>query len=51
MHEAIEHLHASAAVLATLSEVALARAHQARLEALLGTSLPVSLIEEREKER
>ena len=44
--EAIEHLHTSAAALAALFTVDLARAHRVRLEALLGAPLPVSLVEE-----
>lgn len=51
IHEAIEHLHASASALATAFAIDLAHAHQARLEALLGAPLPVSLVEEREEER
>jgi hypothetical protein len=51
IREAIEHLHTSAEALATAFAVDLARAHRARLEALLGASLPVSLVEEREEER
>ena len=47
IQEAIEHLHASAEVLATMFAIDLAHAHQARLEALLGTPLPASLVEER----
>ncbi len=47
IHEAIEHLHASAEELAALFAVDLVYAHQARLEALLGAPLPVSLVEER----
>jgi hypothetical protein len=46
IREAIEDLHASAEALAALFAVDLARAHQARLEALLGAPLPVSLVEE-----
>jgi hypothetical protein len=46
IREAIEALHASAEALAALFAVDLARAHQARLEALLGAPLPVSLVEE-----
>jgi hypothetical protein len=49
--EAIEHLHASAAALAALFAVDLARAHRVRLEALLGAPLPVSLVEEGEDSR
>lgn len=44
--EAIEHLHTSAAALAALFAVDLARAHRVRLEALLGAPLPASLVEE-----
>jgi len=51
IREAITHLHASAEALATAFAIDLARAHQARLEALLGAPLPVSLVEEREEER
>jgi hypothetical protein len=51
IQEAIAHLHASAEDLAALFAVDLVRAHQARLEALLGASLPVSLVEERGEER
>ena len=47
IREAIEDLHASAEALAALFAVDLARAHQARLEALLGAPLPASLVEER----
>ena len=47
IQEAIAHLHASAEALATMFAIDLAHAHQARLEALLGTPLPVSLVEER----
>jgi hypothetical protein len=46
IQEAIEHLQASAAALAAVFAVDLARAHQARLEALLGAPLPASLVEE-----
>ena len=46
IREAIADLHASAEALAALFAVDLARAHQARLEALLGAPLPVSLVEE-----
>jgi hypothetical protein len=45
--EAIADLHGSAAVLAALFAVDLVGAHQARLEALLGISLPAALVEER----
>lgn len=48
---AIENLHASAAVLAAAFAVDLACAHRARLEALLGAPLPVSLLEEGEDGR
>jgi hypothetical protein len=47
IQEAITALHASAGVLATAFAVDLFRAHQARLEALLGAPLPVSLVAER----
>jgi hypothetical protein len=47
IREAIEHLHASATVLAAAFAVDLAGAHQTRLEALLGVPLPLSLLEER----
>ena len=43
--EAIQDLHACAEALATLFAVDLSRAHQARLEALLGAPLPASLVE------
>jgi len=43
---AIEDVQASAAALAAMFAVDLARAHQARLEALLGAPLPASLVEE-----
>src|SRR5262245_44020998 len=46
IQEAIESLHASAEVLAAVFAVDLARAHQARLEALLGAPLPASLVAE-----
>jgi hypothetical protein len=46
IREAIEHLHACAQVLAAAFAVDLTRAHQARLEALLGAPLPTSLVEE-----
>src|SRR5262249_55034891 len=46
IREAIVDLHASAEVLAASFAVDLARAHQTRLEALLGTPLPTSLVEE-----
>ena len=42
---AIQDLHDSAETLAAYFAVDLARAHQARLQALLGTPLPASLIE------
>jgi hypothetical protein len=48
--EAIVDLHASAEELATLFAVDCVGAHQARLEALLGTPLPASLVEERGKD-
>jgi hypothetical protein len=47
IREAIADLHASAEALAALFAVDLARAHRARLEALLGAPLPASLVEER----
>ena len=50
IREAIEALQARAAALAALFAVDLARAHQARLEALLGAPLPVSLVEGRGEE-
>jgi hypothetical protein len=46
IQEAIKHLHASAEELAALFAVDLVRAHQARLEALLGAPLPASLVGE-----
>jgi hypothetical protein len=46
---AIEDLQASAEALAAVFAVDLARAHQARLEALLGAPLPASLVEERKQ--
>ena len=46
IQEAIEDLQASAAALAAVCAVDLARAHQARLEALLGAPLPASLVAE-----
>jgi hypothetical protein len=49
IREAIEDLHANAEALAAVFAVDLARAHQARLEALLGAPLPASLVEEREE--
>ena len=51
IQEAIAHLHASAEALAAVFAVDLARAHQARLEALLGAPLPTSLVEEGQKGR
>ena len=51
IREAIVDLHASTEVLAAAFAVDLARAHQARLEALLGAPLPVSLVEGRGEER
>jgi len=47
IHEAVADLQASAEALAAVFAVDLARAHQARLEALLGAPLPASLVEER----
>jgi hypothetical protein len=49
--EAIKNLHTSAAALARFFEVDLARAHRARLEALLGAALPTSLVDEGETDR
>jgi hypothetical protein len=46
IREAIEDLHASVEALATVFAVDPARAHQARLEALLGAPLPASLVGE-----
>jgi hypothetical protein len=46
IQDAIEHLHISAETLAAAFAVDLARAHQTRLEALLGAPLPASLVEE-----
>ena len=51
IREAIADLHASAEALAAVFAVDLRCAHQARLEALLGAPLPVSLVEAREEER
>ena len=51
IREAIADLHASAEVLAAACAVDLARAHRARLEALLGAPLPVSLLAEGEEDR
>ncbi len=51
IREAIADLHASAEALAALFAVDLVHAHQARLEALLGAPLPVSLVEGRGEER
>jgi hypothetical protein len=48
LSDAIENLHASAVVLATAFGVDLPVAHRARLEALLGGSLPTSLTQEEE---
>jgi hypothetical protein len=45
IQEAIRDLHDSAEALAIYFAVDLARAHQARLEALLGAPLPASLVE------
>ena len=47
IREAIAHLQASAEALATAFAVDLARAHQARLESLLGAPLPASLVDDR----
>jgi hypothetical protein len=46
IQEAIQDLHDSAEALAAYFAVDLARAHQARLEALLGAPLPSSLMEQ-----
>jgi hypothetical protein len=46
IQEAIQELHDSAEVLATYFALDVASAHQARLEALLGASLPASLVEQ-----
>ena len=51
IREAIADLHASAEALAATFAVDLTRAHQTRLEALLGTPLHASLVEEREEGR
>jgi len=51
LSEAIENLHASAAELATAFGVDLTHVHRARLEALLGVSLPASLVHEEETHR
>jgi hypothetical protein len=48
IREAIVHLHTSATVLAAACAVDLVHAHRARLEALLGAPLPVSLLDEGE---
>lgn len=45
IREAIQDLHASAEALAAYFAVDLARAHRARLEALLGAPLPASVVE------
>jgi hypothetical protein len=45
IREAIQDLHNSAETLAAYFAVDLARAHQTRLEALLGAPLPPSLVE------
>ena len=45
IQEAIQDLHDSAEALATYFAVDLVSAHQARLEALLGAPLPLSLVE------
>jgi hypothetical protein len=47
IREAIADLHTSAEALAASFAVDLVRAHQVRLEALLGAPLPASLVEER----
>ena len=46
IQEAIQDLHDSAETLAAYFAVDLAHAHQTRLEALLGTPLPASLVEQ-----
>ena len=46
IREAIADVHASAAALAAVFAVDLARAHQARLEACLGAPVPASLVVE-----
>ena len=51
VREAIADLQACAAALAAAFAVDLVRAHQARLEALLGAPLPASLVEEGEEGR
>jgi hypothetical protein len=51
IREAIANLHTSAAMLAAAFAVDLACAHRARLEALLGAPLPVSLLEEDEADQ
>ena len=51
IQEAIAALHASAEVLAAAFAVDLACVHQARLEALLGAPLPVSLVKGRGEEQ
>ena len=47
IREASAHLQASAEALATAFAIDLARAHQARLESLLGAPLPASLVDDR----
>jgi hypothetical protein len=51
VREAIADVHACAEVLTAVCAVDLAHAHRARLEALLGAPLPVSLLEEGEDGR
>jgi hypothetical protein len=51
LSEAFENLHGSAVVLATAFEVDLSGVHRARLEALLGVSLPASLVQQDETHR
>ena len=51
IHEAIKDLHTCAEALAAVFAVDLPRAHRARLEALLGAPLPVSLMAEGEEGR
>jgi hypothetical protein len=47
IREAIAHLQASAEALAAAFAIDLARAHQARLESVLGAPLPASLVDDR----
>jgi hypothetical protein len=50
LQAAIQDLHDSAEVLATYFAADLVRAHQTRLEALLGAPLPASLVEQRRQD-